>query len=257
MHLADPKPENSKSERRALPWSHPEHIRYPKATEIALSRAAAASATPHCALYRAIFDGAPVPGKERERAKRSDGGMNVLTLLQTVIAAADIASGYVATPTGESRWQRKTYYDLDGLAYGPQIPNERSFRRTERAAAQLAALGLVRVVPWRVRTVDGVRSIPAAKFVTEKCWRMLGAWAAVRAERRRRDRAKGEARVIEMQQRIAAMQRPTAASAAAVPPQAPVTPPAASAVGPPDRGKRGESAAGTAAIATIRALLKD
>lgn len=256
---------------RAIPWSHPPRLKWPVATELALSRIQSAQHSPHSSLYREVFRGAPVPGKDRERAKRSDGGTNCLSLLAAIVGSADIASGYVAIPIGERRWQRKTYYDLDGLAFGPQVPDERSFRRTERAAAQLSALGLVRCVAWHVRDRrDGsIRSIPGAKFVTEKCWKLLGAWAAVRAERRRRTQEKGQAKAAELAKLVApGARRPSEpptddipwspeadaarAAAARTMPAKPPDPP------PPAERRRGEpTLASDAAIAAIRALLDD
>lgn len=248
---------------RAIPWSHPPRRKWPVATELALSRIQGAQHTPHSSLYREVFHGAPVPGKDRERAKRSDGGTNCLSLLAAIVGSADIASGYVAIPIGERRWQRKTYYDLDGLAFGPQVPDERSFRRTERAAAQLSALGLVRCVAWHVRDRDGsIRSIPGAKFVTEKCWKLLGAWAAVRAERRRRTQEKGQAKAAELAKLVTpGARRPSEPAADDIPwsPTAPTT--SAAPTKPPDpppERRRGEpTLASDAAIAAIRALLDD
>lgn len=251
---------------RAIPWSHPPRLKWPVATELALSRIQSAQHTPHSSLYREVFRGAPVPGKDRERAKRSDGGTNCLSLLAAIVGSADIASGYVAMPIGERRWQRKTYYDLDGLAFGEQVPDERSFRRTERAAAQLIALGLVRCVAWRVRDRDGsIRSIAGAKFVTEKCWKLLGAWAAVRAERRRRAQEKGQAKAAEIAKLVTPVKRQPVSAAvekevdrwmAQCEPAAPVTP--AKPPDPPPERRRGEpTLAEAAAIAAIRALLDD
>ncbi len=251
---------------RAIRWKHPARVRYPLATETAIARLTDASENPHGERYSALFAEAPVPGKERERAKRCDGATNVMTLLQTMIAAADIASGYVATPIGERRWERKTYYDLDGLAYGPQVQDERSFRRTERAAAQLVGLRLVRSVPWRVVTKEGVRSIPGAKFITDRCWQMLGVMHLVKAERMRRDRLKGEAKAAElaqtlkdvdrrrdMQRRREAQRRrrqgPAEAAAAAALQES-------LAAKPPDRGKDEPRTAADLAIAAIEALLR-
>lgn len=254
---------------RAIPWSHPPRLKWPVAVELALSRIQNAQHTPHSSLYCELFRDAPVPGKDRERAKRSDGGTNCLSLLAAIVGSADIASGYVAIPIGESGWQRRTYYDLDGLAFGPQVPDERSFRRTERAAAQLTALGLVRCVPWHVRDRDGsIRSIPGAKFVTEKCWKLLGAWAAVRAERRRRTQEKGQAKAAELAKLVAPGARrpsepagdeipwnPEADAARADARSAPPKPPDPS---PPAERRRGEpTLASDAAIAAIRALLDD
>lgn len=262
MQLAADRP---RSELRAIRWTHPPKRRYPLATETAIARIEDATAAPHCARYRELFRDAPVPGKERERAKRSDGATNCGTLLQTMIAAADVASGYVATPIGERQWERKTYYDLDGLAYGPQVQDERSFRRTERAAAQLVALGLVRSVPWRVHTTAGVRSVAGAKFITDKCWKTLGVLHIVRAERRRRERERGEAKAAEVRQLIANSngQRSAAKPAPLVPVAKPKPPmPAeiaavAQAQPPPDRGKGEPVTAATAAIAAIRALFDE
>lgn len=252
---------------RAIRWKHPAKVRYPLATETAIARLTDASENPHGERYSALFAEAPVPGKERERAKRCDGATNVMTLLQTMIAAADIASGYVATPIGERRWERKTYYDIDGLAYGPQVKDERSFRRTERAAAQLVGLRLVRSVPWRVTTKEGIRSIPGAKFITDRCWQMLGVMHLVKAERMRRDRLKGEAKAAEIVQLAKASERRRSTQPRRIEPAMPPAPsPAATAAAaalqeaqankPPDRGKEGPRTAADLAIAAIEALLR-
>ncbi|MFM2287712.1 MAG: hypothetical protein RL684_855 [Pseudomonadota bacterium] len=256
MPIASDRP---RSELRSIRWKHPPSRRYPLAIETAIARIGDATAAPHCARYRELFADAPVPGKVRERAKRSDGATNVGSLLQAMIAAADIGRGLVATPVGD-RWERKTYYDLDGLAYGPQVADERSFRRTERAAAQLVALGLVQSVPWRVHTAAGVRSTPGLKFITEKCWRLLGVLGMVRAERRRRERERGEQKAAEIVRLVGGGGRrpragnvPVAAAASsqlkhvvAGLPQAPPRPRAA-----------GPTPAAEAAIASLRALLDD
>lgn len=252
---------DSRTSLRSLAWKHPPKRRYPLAIETAVARVSAATSAPHSARYLELFGDAPVPGKERERAKRSDGAMNVGTLLQTMIASADIPSGYVATPIGDRRWKRKTYYDLDGLAFGEQVPDERSFRRTERAAAQLVAMKLIRSVPWRVHTAAGIRSTAGAKFITDKCWRMLGVLHLVREERRRRERQKGQERVAQL---IGQNSNRNRGKLGAVFTGAPVANsgfvdepiPFGSEERPPDRGKASEeTSVADEQIEAIRALL--
>lgn len=244
---------------RAIRWTHPPKRRYPLPTETAIARIAAATAAPHCAQYKALWQEAPVRGKEkRTRAKRSDGATNCGTLLQTMIAAADVASGYVAKPIGEGHWERKSLYDLDTLAFGDQVPDERSFKRTERSHLELVAMGLVRSVPWRVDTPKGIRSIAGAKFITDKCWKVLGVLHLVKDERRRRDQARGEAKAAEVQRLIRrevdragkvtggkkqAMPADVAAIAQAHP--------------PPDRGKGGPISAFAASVEALKAHFKE
>lgn len=193
-------PADAPSTLRSIRWNHP-RVAYPAPIELALSRALGALDKPRGEQWRALFVGAPVPGKVRERRKRRDGAVNVVSVLCTMIAAGDLVRGLVATPAGD-RWERKSWTDIDALAFGPLVPGERSLRRTERAAAELEAQGFVRSVPWRVVTSDGVRSIPGLKFVTDKAWKALGVWSAVVSERRRRKQREADARKAQLDEAI-------------------------------------------------------
>ncbi len=195
------------SSLHTIRWTRRADVRWPYAIELALSACQDAMDAPAGALYNGLFAGAPLADAEqaRQRRKRSDGGINALSLLSAMIASADLTTGYVARPAG-SGWERKTYYELDGLAYGEQVPGARSFRRTERAAQQLVALGLIRSVRLKAKTPAGVIDVPGAKWVTERAWRLLGAWSAVRRERRRRKAAEAEARAAQLLTSIGAGQ---------------------------------------------------
>lgn len=187
---------------RSIRWSHPRRS-YPAPIELALSRALGALEKPRGEQWRALFQGAPVPGKDRERRKRRDGAVNVISVLCTMLAAGDLVRGLVATPAGD-RWERKSWTDIDALAFGPRVPGARSLRRTERAAAELEAQGFIRSVPWRVVTSDGIRSIPGLKFITDKAWKVLGVWSAVVSERRRRKQREADARKAQLDEAIGA-----------------------------------------------------
>lgn len=198
---------------RSIRWKHPRR-NYPIVIEMALAKIAAAPDAPRSAQWLALFSEAPTSRKDaegrpatRERRKRIDGAINVASVLSTLIAASDITRGLVATPAGD-KWERKSWSDIDALAFGPLVVDQRSKRRTERAAAELMAQGFVRSIPWRVVTADGVRAVPGLKFVTDKLWKALGLWSAVQSERRRRSQKAGEAKKTQIVAAIGGAVRP-------------------------------------------------
>ncbi|WLT40254.1 hypothetical protein NON20_24000 (plasmid) [Synechocystis sp. B12] len=189
---------------RALDWRRPERARYPRLIEQAIARLQAVAADPHGAAYQALFADAPVwSGGSRERAKRCDGARNVVSLLCTLIACADLRGGFVAVPRGDGearRWERKSWTDLDGFAYGQLVDGARSLRRTERAARELIAQGYVRSQEWRVHHRGGeIRSVAGIKIVQDKLWRALGLYAQLRQWRRQESRDRVAARVQELE----------------------------------------------------------
>jgi hypothetical protein len=192
---------------RAIRWKHPRR-NYPTVIEMALAKIAAAPDKPRSAQWLALFGDAPITRKDadgqavgRRRRKRIDGAINVASVLSTLIAAADIARGLVATPAGD-KWQRKSWSDIDALAFGPLVVDQRSKRRTERAAAELESQGFIRSIPWRVITAEGVRGVPGLKFITDKLWKALGLWGAVQSERRRRKQKEGDAKKAQIEAAI-------------------------------------------------------
>jgi hypothetical protein len=251
-NLATPVPIHS---LRAIRWKHPKRT-YPNVIELGLHRMAASLDKPRSAQWQALFGSAPVPGKDRERRKRSDGATNVVSVLSTMIASADLVRGLVATPAAEG-WDRKTWYDVDVLAFGPLVPGERGLRRTERAAAELEAQGFIRSIAWRVITNEGVRAVPGLKFITDKLWKALGLWDAVRSERRRRRQRQGDAKKAELEAVIGgSVKRLPRTTTQAVPtrPNAPMMP--AFAHPPPSQaGPLSTSEAAAAEIAKLKKIL--
>lgn len=169
----------------ALRWERPEGLAWIPCIERALARLEAAQDDPHGHLYQALLYGTSAGGKARQREKRSDGGANAIALLCAMLVSADVSSGLVARPVG-GLWERKRWDDLDRYAFGELVPGARSSKRTQRAAEALAEAGLIRCVRWKRATIAGYREAPGLKFVTEKLYKLLGVWSAVRAERRRR-----------------------------------------------------------------------
>lgn len=184
--LAEQATRTQAQELHALTWERRADVVWPPIIERAIRRVLDAAAKPHCPLYSALLYGTSVGGKkERVREKRSDGGQNALALLCALIAGCDLMSGLVATPVG-TLWRRKSYYDLDGLAYGEQVPGARSFKRTKRNALVLTERGLIKTNRWKRKAGGTIKDEPGHKFVTEQCWKILGLWAAVKRERRRK-----------------------------------------------------------------------
>jgi hypothetical protein len=193
------------SELRALPWARPKHRKYIEPIEAAISRLEAAVHGTG-AMFGALCSDAPIFDRDgpqaRSRRMRSDGRRNLVTLAQTLVAAADLATGYLGTPVGESDqrcWDRHAWGRLDHRAFGKQVEFERSFRRTQRHARTLAALGFVSVVEIKVSTGQGTWcSVVAIKRLTEKFYAALGLSGAVKRARKERDRAKGRALVAHL-----------------------------------------------------------
>lgn len=189
------------SKLRALPWARPRHRKYIEPIEAAIVRleAAVEGTGPMFDLLCA----APALGKhgpqERSRRMRSDGRRNLVSLAQALVASADLKTGYLASPVGEQRWDRHGWGRLDHRAYGELVERERSFRRTQRHARSLAALGFVTIVELKVSAGPGQwRSVVAIKRLTPKFYAVLGLSSAVKRARKERDRAKGVALVARL-----------------------------------------------------------
>jgi hypothetical protein len=196
-------------------------------------------------MFGALCADAPIHKKdgsrERSRRMRSDGRRNLVSLAQALVAAADLVTGYLASPVGE-RWDRHAWGRLDHRAYGNLVECERSFRRTQRHARTLAALGFITVTEIRVSTGQGTwRSVIAIKRLTEKFFAVLGLAAAVKRARQERDRAKGKALVAQIsnvpRRKRAAERAPDStgpvASGEAMSASPPIRPPPADPVVPP------------------------
>lgn len=234
----------AKSPYHALDWRHPAGMSFPRVLEQGLARLGTAADMPSGPIYQALAAAAPVyrqDGEGRRRRLRRDGARNLMALLSACLASADLTKGLIATPivdpaTGKRLWGRRTWPDIDGLAYGPLVVDERSGRRTERHARTAVAAGLIRSIPWRTREASGEwSSEPGIKLVTDELWRLLGLLDQVRALRRQRKRQAGQQRMAEL-----AAQVPTSdprRNRPAKPPAAPAPVPAAAAHvqrGPPD-----------------------
>ena len=232
------------SDLRALPWARPRNRRYVEPIEAAIVRLEAA-VDGAGAMFDALCD-APLPHKdgpqERSRRMRSDGRRNLVSLAQALVASADLATGYLASPSGEPGrrlWDRHAWGRLDHRAYGDLVAFERSHRRTERHARTLAALGFVSVVELKVSAGQGAwRSVVAIKRLTPKFYATLGLAVAVKRARQERDRAKGVALVAQLSQVPRRRRKPASTVAGSVacgevmstvppirpPPEAPVVP---------------------------------
>jgi hypothetical protein len=193
------------SEFRALPWARPKHRKYIEPIEAAISRLEAA-VQGSGVMFEVLCASAPIfdqdGPQERSRRMRSDGRRNLVSLAQALVAAADLATGYLGSPIGapgQQRWDRHAWGRLDHRAFGKQVECERSFRRTQRHARTLAALGFVSVTEIKVSTGQGTwRSVIAIKRLTERFFAALGLSAAVKRARKERDRAKGIALIAQL-----------------------------------------------------------
>lgn len=194
----------AESALRAVPWARPKAVRYIEPIEAAIARLEAALNACKGPIYEAIVAACPRfrPGTadiSRSRRMRSDGARNLITLLQGLVASADLRGGYIASPRGDRQWERHVWGVLDVRAYGPRVERERSIARTERHARELAAMGLVSITEITVGTRAGFRAKAAVKRLSDRLWEILGLMAAVRRARRERDRAAGQARVKQLE----------------------------------------------------------
>lgn len=250
---------------RSVAWRRPKGVRWVQALEAAFKRIDAAAARGAGALFDALCNETPLfhAGDQasiaRARKMRSDGARNFMSLVQTLLASADLSSGFVGRPVAGG-WERPSWSLLDKFAFGEQVERERSFRRTQRWARILAAAGLVTVREIKIPRREGVRSAVAIKSLTAKLYAVLGLTGAQAQARRERDRRKKEAQRAQIEQvvgRADRLQKPapalrrTPVAAGAMPRGG--APPATA--GPP--AVAGPQPAGTAAsaIAALKAKL--
>jgi len=247
------------SEHRAIAWRRPRGVSFPRLIELAISRLQQAASQPHSALARALASAVPVhraDGQARRRRLRRDGAANLVTLLSAMLANADLQRGLVAAPVADGgRWERRTWADLDWRAYGPEVPDERSTRRTERHARTAIEAGWIQVVQWRKRNQEGEwRSMPGLKLVSDKLWRLLGLYEQLKTSRKQRDRQRGQDRVRQFTGQVApAGQARTSARSRPVP--AVPAPARTQPRPPPDGGPRAPDEVAQAYLAKIAKML--
>lgn len=249
---------------RALPWRRPAKVRaFIQPIEAAIARLESAARKPSGPIYQALCAASPLFDGDgaisRSRRMRSDGRRNLISLVQALLASSDLTSGFLGAPVGQG-WERHDWGRLDHRAFGPRVSCERSFRRTQRHARTLAAMGFVEVAELKLPAGPGSwRSVVAIKRLTAAFYAALGLSQAVSRARRERDRKKGQARAAELAKIEPARKRTHQKE------EAPSGRAAASAYQPfPARGKPPdkppEAAASTAAseaIAKLKALLDD
>jgi len=186
---------------RALPWRRPPKKRYIEPIEAAIKRLESTAETGRGPINDALYQAAPLFGDGapvRSRRMRKEARRNLTSLAQALVASADLASGFLGSPRGD-RWDRHDWGRLDLRAFGPRVENERSFRRTQRHARTLAALGFINTTEIKVPAGPGKwRSVIAIKRLTPAFYGVLGLTPAVARARRERDRKKGEARTVQL-----------------------------------------------------------
>lgn len=198
------------SAKRALAWRRPAGVRWMQAIERALMLLDKAATRGAEALFDGLCNASPLfhAGDKasivRTRRMRSDGARNFLSLVQTLLASADLASGFIGRPVAGG-WQRPSWGLLDTFAYGAVVPGERSFRRTQRWSRSLAAAGLVTISEIKIPRREGVRSIVAIKSLTARFYAVLGLTAAQAQARRERDRRRNEARRSQIEHAVGTM----------------------------------------------------
>lgn len=251
---------------RAVAWHRPAKRRYIEPIERALRRLDTAVEDRRSPI-RDVLETSPLfdgEGEERQRSRtrrmRSDGARNLVSLAQALLASADLATGFLGTPTGQG-WDRHDWGRLDYRAYGDRVELERSYRRTQRHARTLAAMGLVSVAELKIPHGPGQwRSVTAIKRLTAEFYALVGLTAAVAQARRQRDRTKGESRVAVLKRVMGSSsnRRPTVQPAAtgraadgAYRPFDSAAPPTA----PPPASGEGRPETAETAIESIRKLL--
>jgi len=240
---------------RALAWQRPKGRRFIEPIERAIALVGDALAGTESVIYQALFAASPLfragGAERRTRKMRSDGEINMAALLQALLASADLCSGMLAAPRGDGPWQKHEWGRLDWRAYGGIVPRERSFRRCQRHARELAALGMIEVHEIHATNARGqVRSEIAFKRVTMKLFELLGLGSAVKRARRERDRKKGEDAATRVATRQRSRKTPERAA-----PVAPTPPVAAFPPRPPPGPPRDPDKPEPAGMTEIRKLL--
>jgi hypothetical protein len=246
---------------RAIAWRRPDGYSWPRLIEGAIARLRTAADRKTGPLFDHLARRSPLlEGGERERSRRmrSDGLENLVTLLSTIVCAADLGTGFLGSPrVGGGQWERRSWADIDAYAFGRRVECERSMRRTERHLRLLKRLGFVELHELRRKTSHGAyESAPAVKHLTDAFWRLVGLYEQLAAARRRRDRERGQQRA----EQLAKIVQPRKA-ATGLPKQGASLPAAvvdrSAPAGARDAGERppGPTPAALAAIEALRAKL--
>lgn len=203
-----------------------------------------------------LFDALAGVHAERVRAPRRDWLANMASFMTALLYGMEADSLFVRAPRAGGAPERYSWPVYDHRAYGAQVEQERSIKRTFRNSARAQAAGLLEVRELGEVVGNDYRSIVAHKRLTAELVRMLGlmgAWKHLRRERQQeradaqRKRAEQLVRATGSRRRPAAPAPSPARPAAAAPTSAPDRPPKP----PPDA----RSPAAAAALAEIAALL--
>lgn len=240
---------------RAQAWTRPDAItHWPQFIEQAISKVQQQCEHRCGGLYE-LLNGSKVLGPDahaRTRRIRSDGLINLVSMLIACFTSTDLASGVMADPAQASG---PCMRQLDARAYG-RADGEQSLRRAERHARTLTDVGLLETIEQRHKLPKRYRSTPAVRsFNLERLFGLLGLLSIFRIARskvmsqRQREliaRLSTARRSRDRRRHFARASASTSAAPAPVP-----TPP------PPDPPPRTDSAAALAAQAEIRSLFDD
>lgn len=167
------------SRLRAKRWVRPSAVRHwPQVIEQGIYKLRHQCEHRCGALYE-LLNGSLVLGPEshaRSRRIRSDGLINLESLLLSVLTSTDLRSGVVADPAqADGTCMRQ----LDVRAYGAPVEGERSLRRAERHARTLAHLGLLETIEQRHELPEQrYRSTPAVPSTWSD---FSGCWGSMRS----------------------------------------------------------------------------
>lgn len=173
------------SRLRAKRWVRPSAVRHwPQFIEQGIHKVRHQCEHRCGGLYE-LLNASPVLGPDphaRSRRIRSDGLINLESVLLSVLTSTDLASGVVADPAqADGTCMRQ----LDIRAYGSPVDGERSLRRTERHARTLTHLGLLETIEQRHKLPKRYRSTPAVRsFDLARFFRLLGLQAAYTVARK-------------------------------------------------------------------------
>lgn len=240
---------------RTKRWARPSAItRWPQVIEQGIHKVRQQCEHRCGGLYE-LLNSSKVLGPEshaRTRRIRSDGLINLESILLSVLTSTDLASGVVADPAqADGTCMRQ----LDARAYGEQVAGERSMRRAERHARTLTHLGLLETIEQRHKLPKRYRSTPAVRsFDLDRLFGLLGLSAIYRIARKNilSEPQRQLIARLSTARRSRDRRRHFARASASTSAPAPVpTPP------PPDPPPRTDSAAALAAQAEIRSLFDD
>lgn len=181
------------SSLRAITWKRPDRkngkgkAKWPRLIEQGLERLQRAADAPKSAPARLLFtDSTPLPGRardgrdrdQRQRSVRSEARENTANVMSVILGWTDIVSGIVAAKpsAGRTDWEHKSWNDVGRVAFGQEdVEGELCVeKRTARAVARLAGLGLIEVTQIREHEGEKWRSRVAVKRVTQLFWAKLG-----------------------------------------------------------------------------------